>query len=115
MDVIVFCINELCSFSSWEESYHTSSCGACPVPVLAILHRPSPECSAARTIRGSLRARYGRRGPAAASHTPGSISCYTPLQEKKNMRTAPTDMAYVAKLRSERNVYCMGITSHRSL
>src|SRR5262245_61451332 len=54
--------NDLCSFSSWEESYHTSPCGVCPVPVLAILHRCSPECSAARTIRESLRARYGRRG-----------------------------------------------------
>jgi hypothetical protein len=43
MGVTVFCTKALCSFSSWEESYHTSSCGVCPVPVLAILHRPSPE------------------------------------------------------------------------
>jgi len=48
MAVTVFCTNDLCSFSSWEESYHTPFCGACPVPVLAILHRPSPWCSAAR-------------------------------------------------------------------
>jgi hypothetical protein len=48
MAVTVFCPNDLCSFSSWEESYHTPFCGACPVPVLAILHRPNPRCSAAR-------------------------------------------------------------------
>jgi len=38
MDVTVACINDLCSFSFWEESYHTPSCGTCPVPVLEIPH-----------------------------------------------------------------------------
>src|SRR4029453_17058103 len=41
MDLTVDCINNLCSFSSWEESYHTPSCGACPVPVLKIPHCPA--------------------------------------------------------------------------
>jgi len=38
MDVTVACITDLCSFSFWEESYHTPSCGTCPVPVLEIPH-----------------------------------------------------------------------------
>src|SRR5262245_851935 len=115
MDVTVVCINDLCSFSSWEEPYHTPSCVACPVPVLEILHCFTLNAMLYALFEGLFRSRYGRRGPAAASHTPGSSSCYTPLQEKKNMCTVPTDMAYVAKLRSECNAYFVGITSRRSL
>jgi len=48
MDMTIFGINDLCAFSSWEESYHTPFYSACPVPVLVILHLPSPWCGAAR-------------------------------------------------------------------
>src|SRR5262249_2302335 len=49
MNVAGYCTNDLCSFS-WEESYHTPFCGPCPGPVLAILHRHSPRCGAARVV-----------------------------------------------------------------
>jgi len=48
MEVMVVCTKGLCSFYSYEESYHTSSCGACPAPEQAVRPCPGSRCGAAR-------------------------------------------------------------------
>jgi len=53
MEVTVVCTNDLCSFCSHEESYHTPSCGACPAPAYGTRRRtPCELAPAAHRRRG---------------------------------------------------------------